>query len=224
MQRRAYLRNAGLIGSIGLAGCLGGGAPEAANEFDYPTTTTDGVDVPLAPLDDVIEWYENEVGVYADARGQTAYENARIAGAVHSPAPDGQAAGDPLADLDSETRIITYCGCPHHLSTLRAATLIQNGHVHAYAIDEGFRAWYEAGYPLEGSAVEREPAAAGGDLAWAWHDPSGQREAAPIADDGSFTLTLHFYDVTGESPIRVVTPAGEVTGPLGSLTEGVVEL
>lgn len=234
MRRRTYLRNVGLLASVGLAGCLDGQTPKAANKFGYPTTTTDDVAVPLAPLSDVFEWYQNDVGVFADTRSRMAYEKARIAGAVHSPAPDGLDNDDPLRDLDSDTRIITYCGCPHHLSTLRGATLIKNGYVNTYAIDEGFQAWYQAGYPLGGSAVEEQPTsitidgrtnpAATNDLAWAWHDSTGQREAAPIAADGSFTLHVRFYDVTEESVIRLKTPFGEVTESLGALDNGVIEI
>ena len=144
MRRRSFLRATGLFTGLGLAGCLGDSTPEAANEFGYPTTTTDGIAVPLVPLADAIQWYENDVGAFADARSRTAFEQARIAGAVHSPAPDGLATDDPIAGRPKDTRVVTYCGCPHHLSTLRGATLIRNGYVHTYAIDEGFQAWRQA--------------------------------------------------------------------------------
>lgn len=130
--------------------------------------------------------------------------------------------------------MVTYCGCPHHLSTLPGATLIRNGYVNTYAIDEGFQAWQQAGYPLEGEAVQNTPKsftitgrtdpATAGDMAWAWHDPSGQREAAPIDTDGQFTLHVRFYDVTAESMIRISTPSGEVTETLGALSEGSIHV
>lgn len=234
MRRRTYLRRGGCAIAVGLAGCLGDTNTDAANEFDYETTTTDDVAVPLVPLADVIEWYRNEDAVFADARDRTAYEAARIAGAVFSPAPDGQDGDDPLAGLSTETRIVTYCGCPHHLSTLRGASLIRDGFVHTYAIDEGFVAWRDAGYPVEGSDVAERPtpyriagrtdAAHAGDLAWARHEPSGQREAAPIGDDGRFTLHVRFHDVTPEERISLSTPAGEVTGRLDTLAETTVEV
>lgn len=231
MRRRTYLQSAGLL--AGLAGCLGSNdRPTAANEFGYPTTTTDGVAVPLVPLADAIEWYRADAGLFADARGRTAFDRARIAGAVHSPAPDGRSTDDPVASQATDTRIVTYCGCPHHLSTLRGAVLIRSGYAHTYAIDEGFFAWVDAGYPVEGDDVDgrprlypidgrTDPGDAGG-LAWARHDPSGQREAAPIAADGRFRLDVRFYDVTSDSPVRLSTPSGEVTGPLGRLARGEV--
>jgi hypothetical protein len=61
-----------------------------------------------------------------------------------------------------------------------------------------------------------------GEYAWATHEPSGQQEAAPIADDGSFTLHLKFYDVGDDAPIRVATPAFDVTRPLAALTDSLV--
>ena len=234
MRRRSFLRSAGLVTGLGLAGCLGDSPPEAANEFGYPTTMTEGIAVPLVPLADATQWYEDDIGVFADARSRTAFEQARIAGAVHSPAPDGLASNDPIAGRPKDTRVVTYCGCPHHLSTLRGATLIQNGYVHTYAIDEGFHAWRRAGYPLEGESIENTPQsftitgrtdpAAAGEMAWAWHDPSGQREATPITTDGQFAIHVQFYDVTPESRIRLTTPAGELTDSLGVLSSGNVEV
>ncbi|PSP85005.1 rhodanese [Halobacteriales archaeon QS_1_68_17] len=233
MRRRDYLRVGGVLAAGIGAGCLGSDAA-AANRFDYGTTRTRGVEVPLVPVADAIEWYENDDAVFADARSRAAYESAHIAGALLSPAPDGQAEGDPLADLDQSTRITTYCGCPHHLSSLRGSTLIKNGYERTYALDEGFVEWRDQGHPIEGSQTDSNPdlftisgrtdPAADGKLAWVWHDPSGQREAAPIDADGRFALDVRFYDVTAASVVRLRTPAGEVTGHLGDLAGGTVEL
>lgn len=127
--------------------------PEAANEFGYETLTVDGVDVPLVPLEDAIDWYMDDAAVFADARHEFQYEREHIAGAVFSPAPDGQSSDDPLADLSTETRIVTYCGCPHTLSTQRGASLIRDGYVHTYALADGFQPWREAGYPVAEESV-----------------------------------------------------------------------
>lgn len=100
MRRRAYLRAAGLAATVGIAGCLGDDStPEAANEFGYETDTTEGVEVPLVPVQDSIEWYRDESAAFVDARSHTAFEKARIAGAVFSPAPDGQESDDPVSDV-----------------------------------------------------------------------------------------------------------------------------
>jgi hypothetical protein len=117
---------------------------------------------------------------------------------------------------------------------MRGGTLIENGYVHTYAIDEGFNAWIDAGYPLAGQAVEQRPdvyeirgetdPTHAGEYAWARHDPTGQREAVPIAEDGTFDLEIRFYDVTRDSDIRLTTPAAETVQPLGKLLGSVVRL
>lgn len=235
MDRRTYLGSAGSFLAVGIAGCLGRSYDgEAANEFGYETTETADVDVPLAPIADVREWHEADAALFVDARGETAYERARIAGAVHSPAPEGTESNDPVADVSTDRRILTYCTCPHHLSTLRAASLIGDDYEHAYALDEGFDPWQDNGYPMAGEDVETDPGAHrivgrtdpahAGAYAWAWHDATGQREAAPIGEAGAFALTLHFYDLRPDSKIRLATPGGEVTDELQALTAGRVRL
>lgn len=202
------------------------------NASNYRTITAGGTAVPLAPIDDVIEWYRNDAAKFADARSLTAYEEAHIKGAVFSPAPQGQSSGDPVAEWSKSTRIVTYCGCPHHLSSLRAGALIDAGYENVYALDEGFWEWHSRGYPMAGSEVSQQPQsmelrgmvdpAYAGETVWATHPDSGQREAGPVAADGSYALELHFYDVTPDSLIRVETPSYVVEGALGDLTAGVI--
>jgi rhodanese-related sulfurtransferase len=233
VDRRTYLAGAGTALLGALAGCLGHSYDgEAANEFGYGTTETADVAVPLVPIADAREWHADDEAVFVDARGAEAYETAHIAGAIHSEAPEGPDGEDPVEQYDTDRRMVTYCGCPHHLSTLRAAAMIGDGYVHTYAIDEGFGPWRENGYPMDGENVatipERyridgrtDPAHAGA-FAWAWHDPSGQREAAPIGDDGRFSLVLQFYDLPADAEIRLSTPAGERRDDLRTLADGTV--
>lgn len=259
MRRRAYLQVIGATATIGAAGCVDDDSDagtsdgsdtetsddsdagtsddsdtETTDNFDYETTTTDGVEVPLVPLEDAHDWYEDDEAVFVDTRSETAFEQSRIEEAVLSPAPDGQESNDPVEELSTDRRIVTYCGCPHHLATLRGAALIEAGYSNTYAIDEGFHAWQDAGYPLAGTdASERldlfsidgrtDPTHAS-ELTWAWHEPSGQREAAPIAEDGAFTLHIRFHDVDPDSQIRLETPAGSMTRPLETLAEQQIEL
>jgi rhodanese-related sulfurtransferase len=217
----------------------GGSTETAASGGDYPadlsnydTVDRDGTAVPLAPLADVIEWYRAGEVRIVDARGKTSYEKSHIEGAVLSPAPDGQSGDDPVADWDETTPTVCYCGCPHHLSSMRAETMIGNDFEFVAALDEGFWAWHDAGYPMAGSDVTAEPALRtvegvtdpdlAGESAWARHAPTGQREAAPISDDGRFTLHLRFADVAPSSQITVETPGFRTTGSLSALTDGVL--
>lgn len=126
-------------------------AVEAANEFDYSTMTVEGIEVPLVPNEDAFEWFEDGETVFVDARTREEYERARIPGAVFSPARDGLSTDDPVEELSTDTRIVTYCACPHTLAGLRAASLLRDGYEHTYALAEGIPRWDEAGYPIESS-------------------------------------------------------------------------
>lgn len=222
--------------ALGVAGCLGGGdggGGQAANEFGYPTETTDGVAVPLVPIEDAYEWHQEGV-LFADARSMAAYEKAHVAGAVLSPAPDGQRPDDPVEEKPTSTRVVTYCGCPHHLSTMRAASLIESGYAHTYALDEGFNPWLQGDYPVEGEQVaslpdgfsiegKTDPSLAG-ERAWVRHDPTGQREVTDIETDGTFAMDVYFYEVAPDTEVRLTTPAAEVVDTLASLSDGVIDV
>ena len=153
MKRRTYLRATGVAAAAGLAGCLsGGGSEEAANEFGYETMVTDGVAVPLVPTADAAEWFEDGEVVFVDARTRVdEFEDLRISDAVFSPAPGGLDDDDPVGELSTDTRLVTYCVCPHTLATSRGSTLIENGYVHAYALNDGLQDWVEKGHPVDGT-------------------------------------------------------------------------
>lgn len=223
MDRRTFLAVGGTTALAGVAGCLG-------DDGEYETESYEGTEVPLAPIDDVIEWYEDDDVRVVDARGRDQYEEVRIAGAVFSPAPDGTD-DDPTADWSTDTQIVTYCGCPHHLSVMRGATLIHEGYENTYALDEGLQEWYEREYPIEGSGLQIErqsyeirgtsdPDHAGEMVTLAQID-ADRAEAAPIDDDGSYTLTLHYAGST-DSRFRVEAPEYAIEGTLEELTSEVV--
>ncbi|PSQ15250.1 rhodanese-like domain-containing protein [Halobacteriales archaeon QS_8_69_26] len=242
VDRRAFLATA----AVSVAGCLSGGdstpdgyppafeetpAPRPVDPSTFPTADVRGVAVPLAPIEVTYYWYRRREARFADARGREQYERARIRGAASSPAPDG-GDDDPVASWPREDRIVCYCGCPHHLSALRAATLIADGYERVYVIDEGFWEWHDRRYPVAGTEVAVRPEVRtirgrtdsrhAGETAWAFHDPTGQREADPIDDGGRYRLDLSFADVSPSSVVRVGTPEYTVRRPLSSLTEGVV--
>lgn len=206
--------------------------PVEADPTTFDTVTTNGVEVPLVPIDVAYNWYARREARFADARGQTAYKASHIFGAVLSPAPDGQSGSAPVASWPTSDRVITYCACPHHLSSMRAASLIDAGYERVYAIDEGFLEWQARNYPTAGEQADRslrvrtvagetDPAHAG-ETAWAFHHPSGQREATRIGAGGGYELDLPFVDVTDRSRVTVRTPGYTVAAPLGQLTRGFV--
>lgn len=199
----------------------------------FDTLPRGGVEVPLVPIDVAYSWYARGEARFVDARSAAQFDVSHVLGAVLSPAGDGRdLPDDPVFEWPTDARIVTYCDCPHHLSSLRAASLTKRGYETVYAIDEGFVEWRERDFPLAGSDVDREtpvrvvegavPRAYAGRTAWARHAASNQAEATEIDGDGRYELELRFVDVTAASPVRVETPAYTLTEPVGRLTRGTV--
>lgn len=197
------------------------------------TIDVNGESVRLAPIDVVVAWYRRGEARFVDARGLDQYRHAHVYGSVLSTAQRNSAGGG-IDGWPTDARIVTYCGCPHHLSSIRAAGLQKAGYGDVYALDDGFGEWWGREYPMAGTAFGAEgnpdvaewtvegaadPSYAG---QYAWASAGRQYEAAPIRDDGRFTLTLAFTDVDAETPVRVTTPAYAVTRPLGDLASGVL--
>ena len=198
----------------------------------FNTVDRDGTIVSLVPIDVAYYWYARGEARFADTRGSTSYNRSHIYGAVLSTAPDGLETNDPITAWPKPDRIVCYCACPNHMSSLRAASLLSAGYEEVYAIEEGYTEWQNREFPMAGENVESRPnmriiegksdAQYAGETAWARHEPTGQQEATAIADDGTYTLELRFTEVTAESTIVVETPEYRVEAPLGDLTTGVV--
>lgn len=209
-------------------------AERSIDTASYGTVEESGVDVPLAPVEDVYYWYARQEARFVDARSDTAFGNSHIFGAVSSPVNvlDSGSFDDPVDAFEKTDRIVCYCGCPHHLSSMRASDLIRADYENVFIIDEGFWEWHDRTYPMAGGDVGRAPAALvvrgqvapadAGQTAWARHRPSGQLEATTIERDGSFAMTVRFFGVNARSPIEVETPGYTVEAPLGELTSGLV--
>ena len=258
MNRRTYLgASAGALAA--LAGCLGIGSngtsqtngdypadenpddgyppeygqpPEERNvdESAFSTISTNGESVTLVPVDVANYWHQRREARFADARGQRQYDSSHILGAVLSPAVQNSQGG-PIEGWPKDDRVVCYCGCPHHLSSIRAAGLQKAGYTNVYVIDEGFGEWGRRDYPMRGTTfgesrnavIEGEVAARyAGEYVWATHEASGQQEAAPVREDGTFELHLKFSDMTDEMPIHLRGASLEVTRPLGELTGTIV--
>ena len=190
--------------------------------------------VALAPIEDVYYWYARGEARFVDARSETAYEKSRVFGAVSSPVGNLNNGDfeDPVEEFPTEDRIVAYCGCPHHLSSMRAEKLMENGYENVFVIDEGFWEWHDSSYPMAGDDVDNEPAAmtlrgrtdpdSAGQTAWARHEPTGQLEATDVRADGSYEMTLRFHGVSGRSRVAVETPDYRVEGRLAKLASGLI--
>ncbi|MFC7167723.1 rhodanese-like domain-containing protein [Halospeciosus flavus] len=210
-----------------------GGTPtkRSVDESRFESLDVEGQTVTLVPLDVAHYWYARREARFADARGQTQFEASHVYGAVNSPAGE-QSGSDPVLDWPKGDRVICYCGCPHHLSSLRAAALQERGYENVYVIDEGFWAWHRQGYPMRGTHLDRTPAGYqiegqvpskyAGEYAWAEEPETDQQEAAPIRSDGSYHLHLKFSGLTPATPIVLRTPAYTLRAPLREFTAGVV--
>ncbi|UVE52113.1 rhodanese-like domain-containing protein (plasmid) [Haloferax larsenii] len=189
------------------------------------------VEVPLVSIEDAYYWYARGEARFVDSRSETNHDVSHIFGSVLSPAPDGRAY-DPTEDWNKADRVVTYCQCPHYLSSLRAAALLNAGFEEVYAIEEGYEAWLDRDYPLAGSDTSYtydvrtiDGKTSQGDAngtVWAFHPPTGQVEATKIDSDGSYTLELRFVQVDAQSTIQIETPSYAIQAPLGEVTSGTV--
>ena len=197
------------------------------------TLTANDEAVRLLPIESARAWYLRAEARFVDARGLRQYTRSHLYGSVLSPAQQGSTAGG-IDGWPTDARIVAYCGCPHHLSSLRAAGLQKAGYEDVYVIDEGFREWSDHGYPMAGTAFGESDDAAlsewriDGEVAaeyageYAWASVDRQYEAAPIGDDGRFSIHLRFAGVDADTEVRVSTPAFTRTRPLGELAESTV--
>lgn len=206
------------------------GNPPPAPDADPSTFEINPNDerVLLAPIDVVEAWYYRGEARIVDARGLDQYTLAHVYGAVSSPAQPGSRGGG-IDGWPADARVVTYCGCPHHLSSIRAAGLKRAGFSEVYALDEGFGEWVDRANPMAGTAFREGQRAAVAEWTLAgrvdprhageyvWASAERQYEAAPVRADGSFELTVGFPAATGETPVRVDTPDFTVRRPLAEL-------
>ncbi|MCU4743176.1 rhodanese-like domain-containing protein [Halobacteria archaeon AArc-m2/3/4] len=213
MRRRTFLAAGGAVTLGAIAGCL-------ADEAEFVS------------VDEAVEWHENDEANFVDARSQRQFDDLHITGAVFSPAADGLETNDPVEEWSTDTRIVTYCDCPHALAEQRAESLAGRGYGDVYILDEGFIEWGNRGYPVEGASDTQslpsyevrgvsDPAYAGEDV-WIRDLEYGQRELGPVGDDGSYELTLHFSDLTDDTVLEVEAPDYTLEATLAELTSSVV--
>ncbi len=225
MNRRQYLATVGVASaSTVLAGCLSGD--------EYRTYDTGGQEVPLAPVEDTYEWYQEDA-LFLDATNEVQHQRRRIDGSELSPParPDFE---HPTEGVDPDRRIVTYCICPYNLAGARAAELLNEGFERVYAIEEGLDGWDEAGYPIAGAVASpafslytvsgRTDPAAAGQQVWLEEPESNQRYVTRVDEDGTFEMTFEFADVDDETIVVLELPDQRLERTLGELSDGEVRL
>lgn len=119
-------------------------------ESQFTDYNAEGTEIQQVPLDVAYYWYHARKARFVDARTFERYNQLHVKGAISSPAPNGND-DDPMVDVDTHERVVTYCTCPHYLSGLRAAARQEAGNAGAYALITGLQPWIDNGYPLEGT-------------------------------------------------------------------------
>ena len=84
--------------------------------------------------------------VLIDARPTADYLTGHIEGAVSLPFYDVAAAAETLP---KDVTYITYCGCPHAISTQAADALLEADFETVVVLDEGYYFWVDQGWPVE---------------------------------------------------------------------------
>ena len=107
------------------------------------TFQPDGLYVSADEVHQAIE--EGKSLVIADARPPSDYLFGHISGAVSVPFYEADLAAEVLPE---DLWVLTYCGCPHAISTQAAESLLAAGRTQVAVIDEGYYYWVEQGYPV----------------------------------------------------------------------------
>ena len=109
--------------------------------------------------------------------------------------------------ISKQSRIVAYCGCPRHLSTLSAEALGKMGYENVSVLYEGYWHWKDNGFPIvdneaaatittlrfEGRLTRAGQSADDSDI-FLRHQRTGQLEATRTASDGGFAVDFHLYD------------------------------
>ena len=82
-----------------------------------------------------------------DVRDTKSFDESHIKSAVSRPLP---ITADVVKDIPKDAHIVTYCGCPHHLSVIAAEQFTNLGFKSVRVLDEGFWVWKDnLKYPVE---------------------------------------------------------------------------
>ena len=142
-----------------------------------------------------------------DVRSKGSYEKSHIKSARW--VPYGNTDESDLArivNLGEDSEIVTYCGCPRHLSSLQAEFLEGLGYTNVKVLYDGLWVWQDNGFPtvytqstqttllkFSGKLVSNDINLDQTDV-FLKHAKSGQLEAAKSSSDGTFAFDFHLYD------------------------------
>ena len=172
---------------------------------------------------------KNELPFIFDVRSEASFEQSHITNALSMPYGKTDDTRLTSAGLTKDSFIVTYCGCPRHLSSLSAADLSERGYSNIKVLYEGYWHWKDSGYPV----IERQGKVAitqlkfkglvtqsnnssnnladntgnvpvsGIDL-FLKHQESGQLEAVATNPEGEFEVEFNVYDYQDTDLFEVI--------------------
>ncbi len=156
--------------------------------------------------EDLAKMLKKNENIYIfDVRGKISYDEGHIKGALDKglPITPAMAMGIP-----KNAKIVTYCGCPHHLSSIGAEQLSQMGYTDIHVLDEGYWYWKDHNYPMaqvtnskvtemivSGTLMKDNKPVVDKDI-YIRHMKTGQLEATRTDAKGYYKMTSHIYNYT----------------------------
>ncbi|MCG8435793.1 MAG: rhodanese-like domain-containing protein [Gammaproteobacteria bacterium] len=166
-----------------------------------------------------------------DVRSQQEYDKGHISGSLSLPLLSiTQERLNQLDGLGKDSSIVTYCGCPHHLSSLAAEKLSELQYENVRVLDEGFWHWKNQKYPVqsntqagpvselrvEGRLVAENKPVGNIDI-YLLHVGTGQLEATRTDGDGNYAMDLHLYGYQ-KNDLFVFYADNMNTAPIGTFS------
>jgi len=143
--------------------------------------------------------------VIFDVRNKESYDESHIKTALNKPIP---ITADSVRGIPQKARVVTYCGCPHHLSSIAAEQLTKLGYKDVHVLNEGFWYWKDHKYPMqvasaststlseikvEGVLAKQDKPVSNVDI-YLKHESSGQLEATRTDAKGGYKMNFHLYN------------------------------
>lgn len=140
-----------------------------------------------------------------DVRNKESYMESHITTSYSKPLP---ITTDMVTQFPKNSKIVTYCGCPHHLSTMGAEQLTNLGYKDVHVLNEGFWFWKDNKYPIEidpnskskiselsveGLLLKNGQPVSKANI-YIKHEKSGQLEATSTDSKGYYKMNLRLYN------------------------------
>lgn len=181
---------------------------------------------------------DNAIPLIFDVRSLLSFEQSHIESAISMPygkIQDTDLVKITVGNKDSE--IITYCGCPRHISTLTTQDLIARGYTNVKVLYEGYWHWKDNNFPIvetvssakaitkltfHGLIAQNDSPLNNVDL-FLEHKESGQLEAVRTNSNGNFKIDFRLFGYQpgdrfnlmiadlNSTPVLELTPENEIS-------------